>query len=117
MVSINIFCKGGDVHAILRNPYRSEGGSHHAGNKMALGNIRERLELHFDAEASARIARDARTAYEVHIRMPYRTAPSVAGAATPSRAAKRRERRLAAVAQPTRTDLRCARLRPGVSRG
>ena len=34
VVSINIFCKGGDVHAILRNPYRSEGGRHHAGNKM-----------------------------------------------------------------------------------
>ena len=27
VVSINIFCKGGDVHAILRNPYRSEGGT------------------------------------------------------------------------------------------
>ena len=77
VVSINIFCKGGDVHAILRNPYRSEGGSHHAGNKMALGNIRERLKLHFDAEGrlESRV-RDA--AYEVHIRMPYRTAPSKA---------------------------------------
>jgi len=77
VVSINIFCKGGDVHAILRNPYRSEGGSHHAGNKMALGNIRERLKLHFDAEGrlESRV-RDA--AYEVHIRMPYRTAPAKA---------------------------------------
>ena len=77
VVSINIFCKGGDVHAILRNPYRSDGGRHHAGNKMALGNIRERLKLHFDAEGAleSRI-RDA--AYEVHIRMPYRTAPASA---------------------------------------
>jgi len=77
VVSINIFCKGGDVHAILRNPYRSEGGNHHAGNKMALGNIRERLKLHFDAEGrlESRV-RDA--TYEVHIRMPYRTAPSKA---------------------------------------
>jgi|KBSSwiStaDraftv2_1062776.scaffolds.fasta_scaffold28751_5 two-component system sensor histidine kinase AlgZ len=77
VVSINIFCKGGDVHAILRNPYRAEGGSHHAGNKMALGNIRERLKLHFDAEArlESRV-RDA--AYEVHIRMPYHRAPSKA---------------------------------------
>ena len=76
VVSINIFSKGGDVHAILRNPYRSEGGSHHAGNKMALGNIRERLKLHFDAEGTLESrVRDA--TYEVHIRMPYRTAKSL----------------------------------------
>jgi two-component system sensor histidine kinase AlgZ len=39
---------------------------------MALANIRERLALHFDAEASLenRLTRDS---YEVHIRMPYRT--------------------------------------------
>ena len=39
---------------------------------MALDNIRERLALHFDAEASleSRITRDS---WEVHIRMPYRT--------------------------------------------
>ena len=73
VVSINIFCKGGDVHAILRNPYRSDGGSHHAGNKMALGNIRERLKLHFDAEGTLE-SRVRDSAYEVHIRMPYRTA-------------------------------------------
>jgi two-component system sensor histidine kinase AlgZ len=75
VVSINIFYKGGDVHAILRNPYRMDGGSHHAGNKMAVGNVRERLALHFDAEASlaSRVSGDA---YEVHIRMPYRNAQS-----------------------------------------
>jgi two-component system sensor histidine kinase AlgZ len=73
VVSINIFYKGGDVHAILRNPYRTDGGSHHAGNKMAVGNVRERLALHFDAEASlqTRVSADA---YEVHIRLPYRAA-------------------------------------------
>jgi two-component system sensor histidine kinase AlgZ len=93
VVSINIFCKGGDVHAILRNPYRSDGGTHHAGNKMALGNIRERLKLHFDAEGTLESrVRDA--AYEVHIRMPYRTAkvasapdahPAAGAAKQPSR--------------------------------
>ena len=72
VVSINIFLKGGDVHAILRNPYQAEGGRHHAGNKMALANIRERLNLHFDAEGTLESrVRDA--AYEVHIRIPYRT--------------------------------------------
>ena len=72
VVSINIFYKGGEVHAILRNPYRADGGRHHAGNKMALDNMRERLALHFDAEAvlESRVRDDA---YEVHIRMPYRT--------------------------------------------
>jgi two-component system sensor histidine kinase AlgZ len=72
-VSINLFLTRGEVHAILKNPYRTDGGRHHLGNKMALANIRERLALHFDAEASlnSRITKDA---YEVHIRMPYRTA-------------------------------------------
>jgi two-component system sensor histidine kinase AlgZ len=72
VVSINIFCKGGDIHAILRNPYRAGGGRHHAGNKMALANIRERLKLHFDAEGALE-SRVRDSAYEVHIRMPYRT--------------------------------------------
>jgi len=84
-VSINLFLSRGEVHAILRNPYRAEGGSHHAGNKMALGNVRERLALHFDAEASldSRITKDG---YEVHIRMPYRTATPAARAAAVPRA-------------------------------
>jgi len=71
VISINIFSKDGQVHAILRNPYRADGGRHHAGNKMALANIRERLALHFDVEAAleSRVKGDT---YEVHIRMPYR---------------------------------------------
>ncbi len=70
-VSINLFSARGEVHAILRNPYRTDGGTHHSGNKMAMANVRERLALHFDAEASleTRVTKDA---YEVHIRMPYR---------------------------------------------
>lgn len=73
VISINIFYKAGDVHAIVRNPYRVDGGRHHGGNKMALGNVRERLALHFDAEANlaSRVKADG---YEVHIRMPYRSA-------------------------------------------
>jgi len=73
VVSINIFLKSGEVHAIIRNPYQADGGSHHAGNKMAIGNIRERLMLHFDAEASL-ASRVREAAYEVHVRMPYKTA-------------------------------------------
>jgi two-component system sensor histidine kinase AlgZ len=72
-ISVNVFLTRGEVHAILKNPYRTEGGRHHSGNKMALGNVRERLALHFDAEASleSRVTKDG---YEVHIRVPYRTA-------------------------------------------
>ena len=73
VVSINLFLTRNEVHAILKNPYRAEGGGHHSGNKMALGNVRERLALHFDAEASleSRVTKDG---YEVHIRLPYRRA-------------------------------------------
>jgi hypothetical protein len=46
---------------------------------MALGNIRERLKLHFDAEGSLD-SRVRETTYEVHIRMPYRTAASASAA-------------------------------------
>jgi two-component system sensor histidine kinase AlgZ len=72
VIAINIFLRRGEVHAILRNPYKFS-GSHHGGNKMAMDNIRERLALHFDAEASLE-SRANRDSYEVHIRMPYRAA-------------------------------------------
>jgi two-component system sensor histidine kinase AlgZ len=72
VITINIFLRRGEVHAILRNPYQFA-GDHHAGNKMAMDNIRERLALHFDAEANLE-TRLSRESYEVHIRMPYRVA-------------------------------------------
>jgi two-component system sensor histidine kinase AlgZ len=55
----------------LTNPYHPD-YQHRQGNHMALANIRERLQLHFDVEASldTRIA-DGR--YEIGIAMPYRT--------------------------------------------
>jgi len=90
VLSINIFLSRDEVHAILKNPYIANGGRHLTGNKMALDNIRERLALHFDAEASleSRVLRDT---YEVHIRMPYRTQkPAPAG--NGSAAAARHER-------------------------
>jgi two-component system sensor histidine kinase AlgZ len=72
-VSVNVFLTRGEVHAILKNPYRTDGGRHHSGNKMALANVRERLALHFDAEASL-ASRVTKEGYEVHITLPYRTA-------------------------------------------
>ncbi len=70
VVSINIYATRDEVHAVLRNPY-SRSDDHHAGNNMALGNIRERLQLHFDAEATL-TSRVTDGAYQVHIVMPYR---------------------------------------------
>jgi two-component system sensor histidine kinase AlgZ len=74
-ISIDIYAARNQVHAVLRNPY-AQVGHHHAGNKMALANIRERLQLHFDAEASleTRVREDT---YQVHIVMPYVKAPAV----------------------------------------
>lgn len=68
-VSIDIYTLRNRVHAVLRNPY-SRTGDHHAGNKMALANIRERLQLHFDSEATldTRVGDDT---YQVHIVLPY----------------------------------------------
>ena len=69
VVSIHIYAAGERLHAVLCNPYAAE-GERHSGNKMALANIRERLQLHFDAEATIR-TRLADGTYEVHIVMPY----------------------------------------------
>jgi two-component system sensor histidine kinase AlgZ len=90
VLSINIFLTRDEVHAILKNPYVANGARHQVGNRMALENIRERLALHFDAEASleSRVTRDT---YEVHIRMPYRR-QKPASAGTDTTTASRRER-------------------------
>lgn len=69
VVSITIHAAHDRLHVLLRNPYRAT-GDHHAGNKMALANIRERLQLHFDvaAELTTQIGENT---YEVRMVMPY----------------------------------------------
>jgi two-component system, LytTR family, sensor histidine kinase AlgZ len=74
-VSINVYRNRHRVIAVLRNPYHASGGSHHAGNKMALSNIRERLALHFDVEASL-TAQVVGNAYQVTIILPYTARPA-----------------------------------------
>jgi two-component system sensor histidine kinase AlgZ len=69
LITIRVYGVREELHAVLRNPYRA-GSERHAGNKMALANIRERLALHFDAEANLTTRAEADT-YEVHIVMPY----------------------------------------------
>lgn len=69
-VTIRMEASNKEVHISLRNPYGAE-GQHHAGNGMALNNIRERLALHFDAEASLK-CRSEGGQYQVDIIIPYR---------------------------------------------
>ena len=69
-ISIQLHSTRNELHIHLRNPYQPN-SSHHQGNRMALSNIRERLQLHFDAESSLHIRQDS-DHYAVHIVIPYR---------------------------------------------
>ena len=71
-IAIEVAREGAELAVRLTNPYPGE-GRHAAGNKMAVANIRERLQLHFDAEASMKSeVRDG--IYTTVIRVPYITA-------------------------------------------
>ena len=67
-VAIDIEPKGKQFVIRLTNPYHT-GSTHVSGNRMAIANIRERLQLHFDAEASLR-AEVTNDKYIVTIIMP-----------------------------------------------
>jgi two-component system, LytTR family, sensor histidine kinase AlgZ len=65
------FARRGDQLTIdLDNPVVA-GGSHHAGNRMALANIRERLALHYDLEARLD-AKEENGSYKLHMVLPCR---------------------------------------------
>ena len=68
-IDIRLYRSGNEVHLEMYNP-RQEQGSHHAGNKMALANIRERLALQFDIEANYTVE-TGKDFYRVHIMLPY----------------------------------------------
>jgi len=70
IIAINIYGARNEVHIDIRNPYFRDGGQHHAGNKMAMANIRERLALHFDAEANLKTTVGS-DYYQVHLIIPY----------------------------------------------
>jgi two-component system sensor histidine kinase AlgZ len=69
-VLVRIERRGNRVLALIENPFlEAEAGR--AGNRMALENIRERLQLFFDAEARiTTVAADGR--YRVEIEIPYK---------------------------------------------
>jgi two-component system, LytTR family, sensor histidine kinase AlgZ len=58
----------------LRNPYHGD-QQRRQGNRMALANIRERLALHFDAEATLE-ANVRGEIYEIRMAMPYKHKPA-----------------------------------------
>jgi len=72
-IAIEVAGTGDQLTIRLTNPYRP-GADNHVGNRMALANIRERLQLHFDAEASLQSRVEGAT-YEVVLRLPYITTP------------------------------------------
>ena len=69
LINIQIYTKSREVHMVLSNPYNAK-STHHSGNKMALKNIKERLALHFDLEASLKTHQSDHE-YQVHIILPY----------------------------------------------
>jgi two-component system sensor histidine kinase AlgZ len=73
-ISIEVARTGDRVVISLANPFPGE-GRQSAGNRMAIANIRERLQLHFDAEADMR-SEVTGGVYRVTIRLPYLTAPA-----------------------------------------
>ncbi len=69
-VDVSIFLKGDQINLVMRNPCVSP-TRRQAGNRMALNNIRERLALHFDAEAEMSTYKSGEE-FVVQIRMPYK---------------------------------------------
>lgn len=70
-INIVIHRNGNKLQFIVENPCAIRGeNTPHAGNKMALENIRERLELLFDAEARYQVE-NSKDFYRVEITLPY----------------------------------------------
>jgi len=70
VIEVRIVSRDERLRLHLSNPYHEE-HQHRQGNRMALANIRERLLLHFDLEASLD-TRVVGSRYEIVIVMPYR---------------------------------------------
>ncbi|NOT65609.1 MAG: histidine kinase [Methylotenera sp.] len=68
-ITIQIYTKRNEVHLVLSNPYNAN-NTRLIGNKMALNNIKERLTLHFDLEASLK-STQTNGQYQVHITLPH----------------------------------------------
>ena len=75
-IMVRIGRRGDRVQARIENPYH-QGAPAQKGNRMALENIRERLRLFFDAEATL-VSRIEHGRYRVDIEIPYRNSGAAA---------------------------------------
>lgn len=69
-IDVRLYRNDNVLHMEVSNPARNQAVSRVSGNKMALSNIRERLDLLFDVEAKYQVETDANH-YQVHILIPY----------------------------------------------
>jgi two-component system sensor histidine kinase AlgZ len=67
-ITVNIYTKLKELFIVISNPYAPQNDKH-IGNKMAMKNIKERLQLHFDWESSLK-TESKNNRYFVRIRMP-----------------------------------------------
>jgi two-component system sensor histidine kinase AlgZ len=74
IIRIHLYCKAKEIHIVLKNPYSGQ-ITHTNGNQIALRNIKERLALHFDLEASLSNTK-SNDEYQVHIILPQQTSVS-----------------------------------------
>ncbi len=75
VIDVKLYRDNDGLRVEVSNPARSLAGTRNTGNKMALSNIRERLELLFDVEAAYRVEADAER-YRVRILIPYVKGPT-----------------------------------------
>ena len=69
-ITVVLHRSGDELRLRVENPRASSGAAPHAGNKMALQNIRERLALLFDVEARYKVE-SGKDFYCVEITLPY----------------------------------------------
>jgi two-component system sensor histidine kinase AlgZ len=72
VIDVRLYRNSDGLHLQVSNPAKSQAETRTSGNKMALSNIRERLDLLFDVEAKYEVETDA-DRYIVHILIPYVT--------------------------------------------
>ena len=73
-ISVEAYEDDGSLVLFVRNPSAGDAGDHE-GNHLALANIRERLELHFDVEARLRTYVEG-AEFVVQVRLPIHREPS-----------------------------------------
>ena len=69
-IDVSLYLNSDGLHMTVSNPAQNQSTARTSGNKMALSNIRERLDLLFDVEAKYQVESDSNH-YQVHILIPY----------------------------------------------